>query len=91
MQIGKGDIVFVPDFTFFASGEVVPIVGATPMFVDVETDTYNIRAESLEAAIQNVLLDGRYVHKAIISCRSIWTTGRLCKTIWDCPKIWDYT
>ncbi len=67
MQIGKGDIVFVPDFTFFASGEVVPIVGATPMFVDVETDTYNICAESLEAAIQKVLLDGRYVPKAIIA------------------------
>ena len=40
--IGKGDAVFVPDFTYFASGEVVSFVGAVPVFTDVEKDTYNI-------------------------------------------------
>src|SRR5690554_4049698 len=39
--IGKGDAVFVPDFTFFASAEVVSYVGATPIFVDVDRDTFN--------------------------------------------------
>lgn len=53
-NIGKGDAVFVPDFTFFSSGEVVPLVGATPIFVDIE-DTYNISPESIEQAIQYVL------------------------------------
>lgn len=53
-NIGQGDAVFVPDFTFFSSGEVVPLVGATPVFVDIE-ETYNISPKSLEQAIQYVL------------------------------------
>lgn len=40
--IGPGDAVIVPDFTFFSSGEVVSAVGATPVFVDVQEDTFNI-------------------------------------------------
>ena len=40
--IGEGDAVIVPDFTFFSSGEVVSTVGATPVFVDVLEDTFNI-------------------------------------------------
>lgn len=54
-NVGKGDAVFVPDFTFFSSGEVVPLVGATPVFVDIESDTYNISPESLEKAVQYVI------------------------------------
>ena len=54
-DIGSGDAVFVPDFTFFSSGEVVPLVGATPIFVDIDEDTYNISPQSLEQAIQYVL------------------------------------
>ena len=54
-NIGVGDAVFVPDFTFFSSGEVVPLVGATPIFVDIDEDTYNISPQSLEWAIQYVL------------------------------------
>ena len=52
---GPGDAVFVPDFTFFSSGEVVPLVGAVPVFVDIEADTYNISPQSLEQAIEYVL------------------------------------
>ena len=54
-DIGSGDAVFVPDFTFFSSGEVVTLVGATPIFVDIDEDTYNISPQSLEQAIQYVL------------------------------------
>lgn len=42
MGIGHGDAVFVPDFTFFATAEAVAMVGATPIFVDVDRETYNI-------------------------------------------------
>lgn len=52
--IGPGDAVFVPDFTFFSSAEVVPVVGATPVFVDIDADTYNMSADSLEKAIRYV-------------------------------------
>ena len=57
--IGEGDAVFVPDFTFFSSGEVVAILGATPVFVDVDEDTFNMDAASLEKAITGVVADGK--------------------------------
>jgi dTDP-4-amino-4,6-dideoxygalactose transaminase len=49
--IGPGDAVFVPAFTFVATAEVVVLKGATPVFVDVRRDTFNMDPESLEAAI----------------------------------------
>lgn len=52
--IGNGDAVFVPDFTFFSSGEVVPLTGAMPVFVDVDRETYNISTDSLRNAIAYV-------------------------------------
>ena len=55
--IKEGDAVFVPDFTFFSSGEIVSHAGATPVFVDVDTDTYNISSESLDKAIEKVKAD----------------------------------
>lgn len=54
-DIGAGDAVFVPDFTFFSSGEVVAGVGATPVFVDVDERTYNLDPVKLEAAIEFAL------------------------------------
>lgn len=66
-EIGAGDAVFVPDFTFFSSGEVVPLVGATPIFVDVDADTYNIDCDSLEKAICYVLENTDLVPKVIIA------------------------
>lgn len=49
--IGRGDAVFCPAFTFCATAEAVALVGATPMFVDVEPETFNIDPQSLERAI----------------------------------------
>lgn len=48
--IGPGDAVIVPDFTFFSSGEVVSMLGAIPVFVDVDDATFNIDAEQIEPA-----------------------------------------
>lgn len=42
LGVGPGDAVFVPDFTFFATAEAVAMVGATPIFIDVDKETYNI-------------------------------------------------
>ena len=66
-KIGAGDAVFVPDFTFFSSGEVVPLVGATPVFVDIDKDTYNISPKSLEIAIEYVLKNTNLNPKVIIA------------------------
>lgn len=49
--ITAGDAVFCPAFTFCATAEVVPWVGATPVFVDILEDTFNMDPASLEAAI----------------------------------------
>ena len=46
-NVGPGDAVFVPTFTFAASAEVAALVGATPVFVDVLEDTYNMDPASL--------------------------------------------
>ena len=54
-EVGAGDSLFVPVFTFFSSGEVVPTVGAVPVFVDIDADTFNMSPESLETAIQYVI------------------------------------
>jgi len=65
--IGPGDAVFVPDFTFFSSGEIVSHCGATPVFVDVDEDTYNISPESLETAVEKVLKDGKLKPHAVVA------------------------
>lgn len=65
--IGSGDAVFVPDFTFFSSGEIVSHCGATPVFVDVDQDTYNLSVESLEIAIEKVIKEDKLTPKAIVA------------------------
>lgn len=66
-NIGEGDAVFVPDFTFFSSGEVVSAVNATPIFVDVKQDTYNVDCNSLESMIQKVIREGKLTPKVIVA------------------------
>ena len=50
-QVGPGDAVLCPSFTFCATGEVVALTGATPVFVDVNEATFNMDAASLERGI----------------------------------------
>lgn len=65
--IKEGDAVFVPDFTFFSSGEVVSLAGGTPVFVDVDKDTLNISVESLEKAILKVKEEGKLIPRAVVA------------------------
>jgi len=51
-NVGPGDAIFVPSFTFAATAEVVAWMGATVVFIDVLPDTFNIDPESLEKGIQ---------------------------------------
>jgi dTDP-4-amino-4,6-dideoxygalactose transaminase len=66
-EVGPGDAVFVPSFTFAATGEVVALVGATPVFVDVLPDTYNMGPAHLELAIDGVKAAGDLTPKAVIA------------------------
>ena len=65
--IGPGDAVFVPDFTFFSSAEVVSLEGVTPVFVDVREDTFNLDAQDLERAIRKVIAEERLTPKVIVA------------------------
>ncbi len=65
-EIGAGDAVFVPSFTFAATAEVVALVGATPVFVEISHDTYNLSPTHLEDAIEAVNAEGKLRPKAII-------------------------
>ncbi|NLV21869.1 MAG: DegT/DnrJ/EryC1/StrS family aminotransferase [Syntrophomonadaceae bacterium] len=65
-DIKAGDAVFVPDFTFFATAEVVSLRGAAPVFVDIDADTFNIDPVKLEAAIIKTIKEGRLKPRAII-------------------------
>jgi dTDP-4-amino-4,6-dideoxygalactose transaminase len=60
--IGPGDAVFVPPFTFFATAEVVSLLGATPVFVDVDPVTYCMDPDRLEAAILAVEKNDASIH-----------------------------
>jgi len=65
--IGPGDAVFCPSFTFAATAEAMPLVGASPVFVDIDPDTYNMDPESLEAAIEAVKREGKLTPRAVIA------------------------
>ncbi|HYG26431.1 MAG TPA: DegT/DnrJ/EryC1/StrS aminotransferase family protein [Caulobacteraceae bacterium] len=66
-DVGAGDAVFCPSFTFTATPEVMPWVNAEPVFVDILPDTYNIDPAALEAAIEGVKAEGRLTPRVVIA------------------------
>jgi dTDP-4-amino-4,6-dideoxygalactose transaminase len=66
-DVGPGDAVFCPSFTFAATAEVIPWTGATPVFVDILPDTYNMDPAHLEGAIEGVQREGQLTPKAVIA------------------------
>ncbi len=52
LGVGPGDSVIVPDFTFFATAEAVSLIGATPVFVDIDPIDFNIDVSKIESAIR---------------------------------------
>lgn len=56
----------MPDFTFFSSAETVAYEGATPVFVDVLEDTFNMDPDSLERAVKAVLAEGKLTPKVMV-------------------------
>jgi len=67
LGIGPGDAVFCPSFTFAATAEVMPLVGASPVFVDIDPETYNLDPASLEAAVAAVQGKGELAPRAVIA------------------------
>jgi UDP-2-acetamido-2-deoxy-ribo-hexuluronate aminotransferase len=65
-KIGPGDAVFTSTFTFIATAEVIALLGATPVFVDIDSETFNIDPPKLEAAIVKTISEKRLRPKGII-------------------------
>jgi len=57
--VGPGDAIFTTPFTFIATAEVVQLLRATPVFVDIDPKTYNLDPEALDAAIASCGQDAR--------------------------------
>ena len=66
-DVKAGDAVFVPSFTFFASAEVIAMQGATPVFVDVDKDTFNMDVADLERKIEQTLKAGKLIPRVVIA------------------------
>lgn len=66
-NVGPGDAVFCPAFTFAATAEVVALAGATPVFVDIRPDTWTIDPDHLRAAVEAVEREGVLKPRAVIA------------------------
>ena len=66
-QVGPGDAVIAPPFTFVATAEVIQLLGAHAVFVDVEEDTFNLDAAQLAHSIERVQREGRHQLKGVIA------------------------
>jgi dTDP-4-amino-4,6-dideoxygalactose transaminase len=66
-EIGPGDAVFCPSFTFAATPEVIPWTGAEPVFVDIDPATYCLNPDHLVTAIAATRADGRLTPRAVIA------------------------
>ena len=64
--IGPGDAVFTSDFTYFASAGTSSIIGATPVLVDIDLNTFNMDPADLEKQIQRIQAEGKLTPKAIV-------------------------
>jgi UDP-2-acetamido-2-deoxy-ribo-hexuluronate aminotransferase len=61
-QVGPGDAVFTSPFTFIATAEVISLLGATPVFVDIDPKTYNMDPAKLDLAVQAVKNNDPSIH-----------------------------
>jgi len=66
-NIGPGDAIFTTPFTFVATAEVVELLGATPVFVDIELDSFNICSEALATQIERVEKEGKLMPRGVIA------------------------
>lgn len=67
LRIGPGDAVFVPSFTYTATAEVILLLGARPVFVDSDPETFNIDFDSAEAIIERTRRAGEFRPAALLT------------------------
>lgn len=65
-DVGPGDAIFTTPFTFIATAEVVSLLGATPVFVDIDPRTFNMDPQALAEAVEEVTRAGKLRPRGII-------------------------
>ena len=88
-EIGPGDAIFTTPFTFIATGEVISLLGATPVFVDIDPHTFNIDPSKLETAVQAVLDNQATEHPLPQSGAALVPRGIIAVDLFGLPADYD--
>jgi dTDP-4-amino-4,6-dideoxygalactose transaminase len=84
--IQEGDAVFTTSFTFVATAEVISLTGATPVFCDIDSRTFNLDPERLEEAIKKTLEEGKLKPKAVMPVDLFGQPAEYDKILAICEK-----
>jgi dTDP-4-amino-4,6-dideoxygalactose transaminase len=88
-KIGPGDAIFTTPFTFIATGEVISLLGATPVFVDIDPQTFNMDPGKLELAVQAISANETTDHPAPRSPGSLIPKGIIAVDLFGLPADYD--
>jgi UDP-2-acetamido-2-deoxy-ribo-hexuluronate aminotransferase len=88
-KIGPGDAIFTTPFTFIATGEVISLLGATPVFVDIDPQTFNMDPGKLELAVQAISENGRTDQPVPRSVDSLIPKGIIAVDLFGLPADYD--
>ena len=70
-KVGSGDAIFTTPFTFIATAEVISLLGATPVFVDIDPKTFNLDPDNLALAIKSLKSNDSSLHALPLTPRGI--------------------
>jgi dTDP-4-amino-4,6-dideoxygalactose transaminase len=87
--VGPGDAIFTTPFTFIATGEVISLLGATPVFVDIDPQTFNLDSAKLDQAIQALSDDSASETSLPQSKVSLTARGIIAVDIFGLPADYD--
>lgn len=84
--VGPGDAIFTTPFTFIATAEVISLLGATPVFVDIDPNTFNIDPEKLSQAITAIKGNDPNLHPLPITNTSLSPKGMIAVDLFGLPS-----
>jgi dTDP-4-amino-4,6-dideoxygalactose transaminase len=88
-KIGPGDAIFTTPFTFIATGEVISLLGATPVFVDIDAQTFNMDPGKLELTVQAISENQATNHRVPQSSGSLIPKGIIAVDLFGLPADYD--